>query len=112
VGLVAALSNNATGLVYQRLTARDWTQVRRPPARPRDRSRDGKLKFGSVSGVVLEILAEAAEPLRFIEIHGRVEEQLGFPVSKGTVKEFLSSEAREGRTRFVRVGRGLYEFKR
>jgi hypothetical protein len=46
--------------------------------------------------------------MRFIEIHHRVEELLGFAVSKGSVKEFLSAEIREGRTRFVRPRRGLY----
>jgi hypothetical protein len=46
--------------------------------------------------------------MRFIEIHRRVEELLGFAVAKGSVKEFLSAEIRQGRTRFVRPRRGLY----
>ena len=41
-------------------------------------------------------LAEANGPMRFIEIHREVEARLGLRVSKSTVKEFVSSEAREG----------------
>ena len=106
--LVAVLSNNGTEVLFQRLAARDWRQVRRPAPVRRDRTRDGKLKFDTVSGAVLAALAEAKAPMRFIEIHRRVEELLGFAVSKGSVKEFLSAEIRQGRTRFVRPRRGLY----
>jgi hypothetical protein len=112
VDLVAVLSNTQTEVLYQRLTARDWRQVPWAVPRRRDRSRDGKLKFGTVSSAVLAVLAEADGPMRFIEIHGRVEELLGISVSKGTVKEFLSAEAREGRSRFRRLGRGLYHMPR
>ena len=107
--LVAVLSNNRTEVLYQRLTARDWKQVQRPAPRPRDRTRNGKLKFGTVSAAVLSALAESGRPMRFIEIHRRVEELVGFAVAKGSVKEFLSAEVREGRTRFVRLSRGLYK---
>ena len=61
MGLVAVLSNIQTEALFQRLTRRDWQQVRRPPSRPRDRARDGKLKFGTVSRAVLAVLADALE---------------------------------------------------
>ena len=67
--LVAVLSNNGTEVLYQRLASRNWRQVRRPPAKPRDRA-------------VLPVLADADGPLRFVEIHRRVEERLGFPVPR------------------------------
>src|SRR6266508_2166040 len=72
MGLVAVLSNIQTEARFQRLTRRDWRQVRRPSPGTRDRARDGKLKFGTVSGAVLAVLAEARSPLRYIEIHARV----------------------------------------
>jgi hypothetical protein len=94
--------------LFQRLTRRDWRQVRRRPPRPRDRSLDGKLKFGTVSGAVLAVLAEACTPLRFIEIHAQVEAALNTPVSKASVKSFLSAEGNHPKPRCVRVDRGLY----
>ena len=73
MGLVAALSNTQTEILFRRLTGRDWRQVHRPPPRRHDQSRDGKLKFGTVSGAVVAVLAEAGGPLRYIEIDSRVE---------------------------------------
>jgi hypothetical protein len=108
MGLVAVLSNMETGAVLQRLTGRDRRQVWRSPPRSRDRSRDGKLKFGTVSGAVLAVLAEAGGPLRYIEIHSRVERRLGLAVPKSSVKHLLHLEARRTRQRIERVGRGLY----
>jgi hypothetical protein len=111
MGLVAVLSNIEREALFQRLTRRDWRRVRRPPPRPRDRARDGKLKFGTVGGAVLAVLAEAQGPLRYIEIHARVNELLpDTPVQKGSVKAFLSAEATRRRPRFIRVKRGLYQF--
>ena len=111
VGLVAVLSNIQTEALYERLTCRDWRQVRRPPATLRDRARDGKLKFGTVSGAVLAVLAHAGEPMRFIEIHASVEALLDIQVSRSSVKQFLSDEARRRKPRFVRVQRGLYQLR-
>jgi hypothetical protein len=68
MGLVAALSSTRTDAVLHRLSSRDWRHVVRPRARDRSRARDGKLKFGTVSGAVLAVLAEAGAPLRFVEI--------------------------------------------
>ena len=103
------LSNIQTEARFERLTRRDWRQVRRPSPGNRDRARDGKLKFGTVSGAVLAVLAEARSPLRYIEIHARVCELLiDTPIQKGSVKAFLSAEATRRRPRFIRVERGLY----
>jgi hypothetical protein len=107
MGLVAVLSNTQTEDLFQRLTRRDWRQVRRS-ARPRNRSRDGKLKYGTVSGATLAVLAEAGRPLRYIEIQSKVELLLGQPVPKSSVKHLLHLEARRHRQRIERVGRGLY----
>jgi len=99
MGLVAVLSNIQTEALFQRLTRRNWRQVRRTPPRPRDRACDGKLKFGTVSQAVLSVLADAGGPLRVIEIHARVSARLsGTPISKGSVKADLE-----------RVGQGVSE---
>ena len=68
-----------------------------------------KLRFGKVSWVVLQILHREQVPMRLIEIHQGVEQPLGFPVHRGSVKGFLSAEASHRRPRFVRVGHGRYQ---
>ncbi len=110
MGLVAVLSNTQTEALFQRLIRRDWRQVKRPPSRARDRTRDGKLKFGTVSRAVLAVLAKAGTPLRFIEIHAQVEALLNMPVSRSSVKAFLSAEVSHSGPRCVHVARGLYRF--
>ena len=106
--LGALLSNFETEALYTRLTERDWQQVARVQANRRDRSRDGKLKFGTVSGAVLKVLAMAEGSMRLIEIHRQIEELLGIEVCRSSVKQFLSAEARHRKPRFVRVARGRY----
>jgi hypothetical protein len=104
------LSNSPTGVLFQRLTRRDWRKVRRPAATRRDRTADGKLKPGTVSRAVLVVLAEAREPLRFVEIHARVAALMpDTPISKGSVKAFRSLETTRKRPRFMRVRHGVYE---
>lgn len=106
--LSALLSNFDTAALYKRLTERSWQQVPRVQGKRRDRSRDGKLRFGTVSGAVLEVLGRAEGPMRFMEIHREVERLVGFDVCKGSVRQCLSAEASHRRPRFVRVGRGRY----
>jgi hypothetical protein len=105
------LSNIHTEALLQRLTSRGWRQVRRTPTRSRDRSRDGKLKYGTVSGAVVAVLGQSGSPLRFVEIHARVEGLLGMPIARGSVKQLLSAESRNRRQRFVRVSHGLYQMR-
>ena len=112
MGLVAALSNTQAEVLLKRLTDRGWRQVRRAPAPSHARSRDGKLKFGTVSGAVLAVLTQADSPLRFIEIHAEVEVLLNMPIARSSVKQFLSAESRHRRPRFDRVGRGRYQLVR
>ena len=106
--LVAVLSNIRAEALYQRLTERDWRQVPRVQAKRPDRSRDGKLKFGTVSGAVLHVLRLAETPMRYSEIHRAVEESLGMAVCRSSVKQFLSAESGHRKPRFVRVARGQY----
>ena len=112
MGLVRVLSNPQTDVLYQRLTKRDWPQVRREKASPHDRSRDGKLKFGTVSGALMEVLAAADRPMRYVEIRAAVEQQLGMTVAASSVKQLLSDEANHRKPRFERVARGTYRIRR
>ena len=106
--LTGLLSNFETEALYKRLTERDWQQVARVQGKRRERSRDGKLKFGTVSGAVLEVLGRSDASMRYIEIHCEVERLLGFPVARGSVKQCLSDEATHRQPRFERVGHGRY----
>jgi hypothetical protein len=94
--------------LFQRLTNRDWRQVARAARVRSDRSRDGKLRFGTVNGAVLQILHRSQGPMRFVDIHQEVEHLLVFPVHRGSVKQFLCAESTHRRPRFERVARGLY----
>jgi len=47
--------------------------------------------------------------MRFIEIHASVEALLDMPVSRSSVKQFLSDESRHRKPRFVRLQRGVYQ---
>jgi hypothetical protein len=109
MGLAAVLSNTETETLFQRLTGRDWRQVHRERSQLRVRSRDGKLKFGTVSGAVVAVLAEAGGPLRYIEIQRRVELRLGHPVPPSSIKHLLHLESRRERQRIERLARGLYK---
>lgn len=111
MGLVRVLSNTHTGVLYQRLTNGDWRQVPRSRAPPHDRSRDGKLKFGTVSGAVMDVLAAADRPLRYVEIRAAVEQRLGMPVAASSVKQLLSDEIRDRKPRFERLARGSYQIR-
>jgi hypothetical protein len=107
--LTGLLSNSETEALYQRLTERNWEQVACVQGKRRDRSRDGKLKFGTVSGAVLEVLRRAEGSMRFIEIHRKVEDLLGLKVSRSSVKQCLSAESSHRVPRFARVGHGRYQ---
>jgi hypothetical protein len=102
--LVAVLSNSETKSVYKRLTERQ--QVARVRGKRRDRSRDGRPKFGTVSGAVLAILVQVEGSMRFVEIHREVEELLGIPVRRSSLNQSLSTESRRRAPRFLRVGHG------
>jgi hypothetical protein len=73
---------------------------------------DGKLRFGTVSGAVMDVLAAADRPLRYVEIRAAVEQRLGMPVAASSVKQLLSDEAGHRSPRFERVARGTYRIRR
>jgi hypothetical protein len=57
---------------------------------------------------VIRVLVDRKEPMRAGEVHGAVENLLGEPVRRGSVKKCLSSNLTGVSPRFVRVARGWY----
>jgi hypothetical protein len=50
----------------------------------------------------------AEKPLRYIEVHGLVEDHLAHPVPKSSVKNVLARNCQGATPRFARVGTGFY----
>jgi hypothetical protein len=65
-------------------------------------------RFAEVGDAVVKVLGEACCALRTIEIHAAVEDLLGEPVSRSTVKNYLARGCRRRPPVVERVGRGRY----
>jgi hypothetical protein len=65
------------------------------------------MAYAAVLDAVTAVLP-ASHAIRYIEVHALVEEHLGQPVLKSTVRNALASHSRGPNPRFVRVGHGLY----
>ena|SRR5438094_526960 len=83
-------------------------------ARPVKRNRtsraaaiETRLAYASVLDAVIAVMPDDGA-LRFIEVHALVQELLGKPVAKSSVKNALSRNSRGAAPRFVRVHTGLY----
>jgi hypothetical protein len=87
------------------LSARGWAATirRRRKSPPRKERR-----FAEVGDAVVKVLGEAGCELRMIEIHAAVEDLLGEPVSRSSVKNYLARGCRRRLPVFERVGRGRY----
>jgi hypothetical protein len=91
----------------ERLAARNW---RREPVR-RCKSLDVaqiRRRFAEVDDAVVQVLAEARGELRMGEVHAAVEELLGQPVSRSSVKNCLARGTQRRNRRIERVSRGRY----
>ena len=56
----------------------------------------------------MRVLGESVEPMRMKDIHAEVERDLGQPVSRSAVKNWLASHVEGDKPLFVRLGRGRY----
>ncbi len=62
---------------------------------------------------MVQVLHDAQTELQMFEIHLAVEELLGEPVSRSSVKNYLANGTDRRKTQlFERVGRGRYRFIR
>jgi hypothetical protein len=107
--LVGRLSNHDLTDLLQSLTAQDWKQDRPRLHRPkRGVAPDGRRRFGAVRDAIVAVLEAAPGELRAREIHARVEELLGEPVSRGSVKSYLRVGCHRKRPLFEYCGRQGY----
>jgi hypothetical protein len=87
--LSESLSHRALTGRLKRLAARDW-QVAPAPHEERMHAQNGKRAPAEIGDAVIHVLADAGGELRMIEIHEAVEELLGEPVSRSSVKNYLA----------------------
>src|SRR5438105_4034127 len=106
--LTGRLSNHDLTTLFQSLTARDWKQAERPHPSTGGIAPDGRRKFGTVRDAIIEVLARADSELRVREIHTRVEEVVGGPVSRSSVKDYLHKGCRRRVPLFEHRGRSGY----
>ncbi len=106
--LTGRLSNHDLTTLFQRLTARDWTQADRPHPSADGVAPDGRRRFGSVRDAIVQVLAGADSELRVREIQKGVEEILGGPVSTSSVKDYLRKGCRRRVPLFEYCGRRGY----
>jgi len=108
VELVGALSNSEVQDQIGRL-AEKLEQIAASGARPRSSARsDRRLRSGLVPKAIMRVLSESVEPLRMKDIHAEVERDLGQPVSRSAVKNWLARHAGGEQPLFVRLARGRY----
>jgi hypothetical protein len=69
-----------------------------------------RMRETPVVDAIIEVLAEAGAPMRFVSIHAAVEAVRRKSVPRSTVKDCLASNARPGGL-FVRVARGRYSYR-
>jgi hypothetical protein len=106
VALVGTLSNPEVIERVERL-AKKLQELAASGAPARALRQPPKRRCGDVSGMVVQVLAEAQAPMRVVQIHEAVQAQLGVFVPRSTVKDCLAQHARPG-GRFVRIARGRY----
>src|SRR5712691_4797583 len=97
VVLTGVLSDPEFGLFFQSLTSSETHKESRTCKAQPTGSPDGRRKFGSVSGAILQVLMEAQSDLRVKEIRVSVERLLGSSVSRHSIKSYLH-ERSFGRT--------------
>jgi hypothetical protein len=112
MGLVGSLSNPdlqdlVQGLTSQRRRKQPTSKLETGGPAP-----DGRRKFGSVSGAVVQVLAESHSDLRVKEIWHEVERLLGESVSRDSVKSYLHRGASSTKPVFERVRHGRYRLAR
>jgi hypothetical protein len=106
--LVGALSNHETHSQLRRLSEK-LDQIAASSARPRSSAcADRRLRSGLVPPTIMRVLSESVEPMRMKDIHVEVELELGQPVSRSAVKNWLAGHTGGEQPLFVRLARGRY----
>jgi hypothetical protein len=113
VVLRGCLSNRELAASLYSLTVALRDQVKEPR---RERAKrfayaEGRRRFGTVGGAVVEVLEEACEPIRLKAIHEAVENKLDDAVSLNTVQDYLRRRAKGPRALFERPSYGHYRLR-
>jgi hypothetical protein len=95
---LGVFSNQEMTSLLASLTGREWTKVRRELPLARGVAPDGRRTYGALRDAIIAVLEDAGRDLSVAEIHPRVEESLGEPVSEGSVKAYLWAHSRRQRT--------------
>jgi hypothetical protein len=106
--LAGRLSNQDLTILYQRLTAQRWTQAPRLLVPATGPAPDGRRKFGTIRAAVVASLELGGESLRLVEMHTSVEQLLGSPVARSSIKNCLARGSTGSSPLFKRVTRGRY----
>jgi hypothetical protein len=86
--LVEALSNSE---IQVQMGRAKLEQIAASDAQPRSSTRsDLRLRSGLVPKAIMQVLGEAVEPMRMMDIHTEVERVLGRSVSRSAVKNWLA----------------------
>ena len=105
--LVGVLSNPDLQDLFQSLTSQPRRKQRQRKSENEGPAPDGRRKFGTVSGAVVQVLAETELDLQVKEIWIGVQQLLGEPVSRHSVKSYLHRGTYELKI-FERVRHGRY----
>ena len=111
VVLSGGLSNHNFQTIIHSLTTDEGRQARRE-AKSKTGWSDGRREFGSVSGAIKEVLAQAETEMRMKNIHVEVERLLDGPVSFQSVADFLIKNSKGPNPLFEKPKYGHYRLLR
>jgi hypothetical protein len=111
VVLVGALSNPDLQDLFQGLTSQHRRKQRRRKPESEGPRPDGRRTFGTVSSAIVQVLTEAQSDLRVKEIWVEVEQLLGEPVSRDSIKSYLHRGTYARNPIFERVRHGRYRLR-
>src|SRR5437870_8412801 len=109
-GQFSNLSDSLSDLVFHSLTAPDEDQERSEVTATTSWP-DGRRRFGTVSGAILRVLAEADDELSVRAIRTGVERLLGGSVSRFSVSDYLLVRSKGSRPLFERTRHGHYRLR-
>ena len=106
--LVGALSNPELKDLFQSLTSQPRRKQRRTRPENEGPTPDGRRQFGTFSSAIVAVLSQTEGDLRVKEIWDEVEQLLGEPVSRHSVKSYLHRGTYDLKI-FKRVRHGRYK---
>lgn len=106
MALIGACSNGQVGVEVSKANALRIKLLGQ--SRPTLATKVPKRRPQVITSTVLEVLAATSEALRTVDVHRRVEQRLGHPVSWPSIKDALAKQAARPDSRVERIARGRY----